>query len=246
MRSIAIQMIPVMLAVRSQMAMAGDVIRSVIAEVDPVAPTSSFYEQSQNGVTTSKWGVGADFNMSGRFSTGPEFWTGSFLVKGSDSASPAGLRREDFWPGERQKIDAVRFRWNLTMWEQAQSMRGWYVKAGYSYTKISSRANRFTESVDSQNLATTQDDSPMDETDLIADTRHGVSLGAGSRWFLYERVTASIGASITGNFRRTVDVDSRDPQARADYEDLINHSLADTKMATRPLPEVNVAVGYAF
>lgn len=245
MRSMTINIAAVMLAAWSSVAVAGDVVRSVIAEVDPVAPASSFYEQAQGGVTTSKWGAGIDFNMGGRFSTGPEFWTGSFLVKGADGSS-SGLRREDFWPGERQKIEAVRFRWNLTMWEQTQSMRGWYLKAGYSYTKVNSRANRYTETIDSTSLTTTKTDNPMDETDLIADTRHGLNLGAGSRWFLYERVTASIGASLTQNFKRSVDVDSKDPQAVADYEDLINHALPDAKMTVRPTPEVNVALGYAF
>lgn len=245
MRSMAINLASVILVAWSHPAMASDVIRSVIAEVDPVAPASSFYEQSQNNVTTSKWGVGADFNMGARFSTGPEFWTGSFLVKGADG-TPSSIRREDFYPGERQKIDAIRFRWNLTAWEQAQSMRGWYMKMSYSYTKINSRANRYTESIDTQSLTATKVDSPMDETDIITDTRHGVGIGAGSRWFLYERVTASIGASLTQNFRRSVDVDSKDAQAQADYEDLINHSLPDTKMTVRPTPEVNVALGYAF
>jgi hypothetical protein len=225
---------------------AGDVLRDIIMEADPVAPTSSAYEQESSKVSTSKWGLAVDFN-TGNLSTGPEIWTGSFLVKGRDGASIESTRREDFWPGERQKIDATRIRWNIGYWQQAQSMRGMYAKVAYNYTKINSRANRYTEIQDTKTGLTTKPiDNPNDETDLITDVRHGVSLGVGSRWFLYERLTASIGASITQNIRRTVDVDSHDDNAEADYTDLINSQLPDTKMSTRPMPEVNMGLGYAF
>lgn len=225
---------------------AGDVLRDIIVEADPIAPASSFYEQGQSGVSTTKWGVGVDFNFGGRLSTGPELWTGAFLLKGPDMGS-AGVRREDFWPGERQKIEATRFRWNLGYWQQPSSMRGWYVKMAYSYTKINSRANRYTEALDQNTgLTTVKMDEPLDETDLITDTRHGISAAIGSRWFIYERLTASIGASVTQNFRRSIDVDSSDANAKADYEALINNNIPDTRMSVRPTPEVNIGAGYAF
>ncbi|MCX6124716.1 MAG: hypothetical protein NTV34_08200 [Proteobacteria bacterium] len=228
-------------------ARAGDVIRSIIAEADPVAPASSAYEQSQSGVVTDKWGAAVDFNMGAKFSTGPELWMGTFVVKGPDGSGSPTARREDFWPGERQKLDATRFRWNVGYWEQGQSMRGWYFKAAYSYTKINSRANRYTESVDGANgLSYIPSDSPGDETDLLTDIRHGISGSFGTRWFVYERMTASVGASLTKNFKRAVDVDSSDGNAKADYEDLIEHKLPDTRISLRPTPEVNVALGYAF
>ncbi|MCX6116544.1 MAG: hypothetical protein NT027_03310 [Proteobacteria bacterium] len=203
---------------------AGDVLRDIIVEADPIAPASSFYEQGQSGVSTTKWGVGVDF----------------ILLKGPDMGS-AGVRREDFWPGERQKIEATRFRWNLGYWQQPSSMRGWYVKMAYSYTKINSRANRYTEALDQNTgLTTVKMDEPLDETDLITDTRHGISAAIGSRWFIYERLTASIGASVTQNFRRSIDVDSSDANAKADYEALINNNIPDTRMSVRPTPEVNI------
>jgi hypothetical protein len=228
-------------------AFAGDVLRDIIVEADPVAPSSSLYEQSQSGVITNKWGGSLDFNVGARISTGPEYWMGTFVVKGPDGNASPTARREDFWPGERQKIDATRFRWNIGVWEQGQSMRGWYFKAAYNYTKISSRANRYTESVDGSNgLSYVPLDAPGDETDLLTDIRHGVSASFGTRWFVYERMTASIGASITKNFKRAVDIDSKDTSAKADYEDLIEHKLPDTRISIRPTPEVNVGLGYAF
>jgi hypothetical protein len=225
---------------------AGDVLRTIIAEADPIAPTSSVYEQNQTGVVTNKWGAGVDFNLGGRISTGPEYWMGTFVVKGPDGAETPTARREDFWPGERHKIDATRFRWNIGMWEQKQSMRGWYFKAAYSYTKINSRANRYTESTDANGLAYVPSDVPGDETDLVTDIRHGISASFGTRWFVYERLTASIGASISKSFKRSVEVDSTDPKAKADYEEMIENRLPDTRITTRPTPEVNLGLGYAF
>jgi hypothetical protein len=227
-------------------AFGSDVVRQIVAEVDPVAPASAAYEQSVNNVTTSKYGGAVDFNMGATMSTGPEFWTGTFLVRGNDSGQTP--RREDLWPGERQKIDAMRFRWTFGVWEQAQSMRGWYFKAGYSWTRINSRANRFTESMTGvPTLAPVGvDDQPNDETDLITDVRHGASAAFGNRWVIKDKLMASIGASVTHNFRRVLTVDSKDQMARSDYESMINNTLPDTRIATRPTPEVNLGLGYSW
>lgn len=236
----------VMTMVEAQRLEAGDVVRRLVLEADPVAPASSIYEQNQNGVTTSKYGASVDFNIGAYMTTGPELWTGTFLVRGDDSG--ANYRREDLWPGERQKLDAMRFRWTFGIFEQGQSMRGWYLKGAYSWLRINSRANRFTEDMASNPaLATgTVLDQPNDETDLITDMRHGISLAVGNRWILGDSFMASVGASVTHNFRRSVSVDSTDPMAKADYEALINQTLPDTRMATRPMPEVNIGIGYSW
>jgi hypothetical protein len=76
--------------------------------------------------------------------------------------------------------------------------------------------------------------------------RHGVSFAFGNRWILADSLIASVGASVTHNFRRTLAIDSSDPMAKSDYEDLINHKLPDTRMATRPMPEVNIGCGYSW
>ena len=49
---------------------AGDINRKIIAEFDPVAPGSAAYDQQTSGVVTSKYGIGADFNLAGMMSTG--------------------------------------------------------------------------------------------------------------------------------------------------------------------------------
>ena len=225
---------------------AGDVVRQIVAETDPIAPASSAYEQSVNGVTTSKYGAAVDFNMGATMSTGPEIWNGTFLLRGDDSGST--VRREDLWPGERHKIDAMRFRWTFGVWEQGQSMRGWYFKSAYNWTRINSRANRYTENMSGvPALApTTVNDQPSEETDLITDVRHGLSAAFGNRWIIGDRLMASIGASITHNFKRTVTVDSNDSMAKSDYESVINNALPDTRISTRPTPEVNIGVGYSW
>ena len=89
-------------------------------------------------------------------------------------------------------------------------------------------------------------DNPNDETDLINDMRHGVSASFGNRWMITDKVIATIGASLTHNFRRIVNVDSKDPMARLDYEALINSTIPDSRMSTRPTPEVNIGAGYAW
>jgi hypothetical protein len=225
---------------------AGDVVRQIVVEADPVAPASAAFEQSVHHVSASQYGGLVDFNMGAKFSTGPELWTGTFVVRGDDSG--AAVRREDLWAGERHKIDAVRFRWTFGTWEQAQSMRGWFFKGSYNWTRINSRANRFTEDMhtgagfSALNVA----DNPNDETDLITDMRHGVSAAFGNRWMITDKLIASVGASLTHNFRRIMTVDSKDPMARADYESLINTTIPDSRMSTRPTPEANLGLGYAW
>lgn len=225
---------------------AADINRRIIAEIDPVAPGSASYEESESGVTTSKWGGLVDFNMGNVLSTGPEFWTGTFAAKGPVDES--SYRREDLWPGERHKIDAIRLRWTVSRWEQPQSMRGWFIKGGYSYTRINSRANRYDETGGEGDAipAVVTTTSPSDDTDLVADLRHGAVFGFGNRWLLAEQsLSINLGASFTANFKRTVNVDSQDPDALADYEDMIS-TLPDTRMSVRPTPEVNLGLGYAW
>jgi len=229
-------------------ASAADVNRKIIAEIDPVQPTSASYEENVNGVTTSKWGGLVDFNAGGVVSTGPEIWTGTFSVKGPSSDSGDSYRREDFWPNERHKLDAIRLRWTITRWEQPSSMRGWFIKGGYSYTRINSRANRHTEAGGEGDAipAILPSSDPGDETDLVSDLRHGVVGGFGNRWaFFDQKLTLNVGMSFTLNFKRTITVDSKDPNARADYEQMIA-DLPETRMSTRPNPEGNVGIGYAW
>jgi hypothetical protein len=57
---------------------------------------------------------------------------------------------------------------------------------------------------------------------------------------------ATIGASVTHNFRRVMSIDSKDQMAKNDYESMINNTLPDTRMALRPTPEVNLGLGYSW
>lgn len=227
-------------------AQAGDVVRRIIVEADPVAPSSAAYEEAATGVTTSKWGGAADFNIAGVLSTGPEFWTGTFVKNGPEEDDT--YRREDFWPGERQKLDAIRLRWMISKWEQPQSMRGWFVKGGYSYTRIDSSANRYDETAGEGDAVPTNvfGTDPGADKDLVTDIRHGGVVGFGNRWLVWDqKLSVNVGMSYTANFKRSITVDSKDPNARADYDDMID-TLPDTRMNTRPLPEANLLVGYAW
>lgn len=228
-------------------ARAADINRRIIAELDPVAPGSAAYDEQNNGMATSKWGGNVDFNIAGVFSTGPELWTGNFVVKGPSQPEET-YRREDFWPGERHKLDAVRLRWNFTAWQMPYSMRGWYMKAAYSYLRVNSRANRFTEEGGSGDAVPVvlPGSSADDETDLVTDIRHGVALGFGNRWLLSDQAfSVTLGTSVTGVFKRTVSIDSKDPMARLDYDAIIE-DVPDARMTVRPSPEANLALGYAW
>jgi hypothetical protein len=234
-------------ALASTSAFAGDIVRKITAELDPVAPSSAVYEESNSELaSSSKWGGQVDFNLAGVVSTGPEVWTGAFTKKGTSDPEET-YRREDFWPGEKHKLDAIRLRWNVTKWEQAQSMRGWFMKAGYSYTRINSRANRYTEDGGTGDaLPAGILGSPDDETDLVTDIRHGGMVGFGNRWLMYEqRISVTLGASFTQNFKRSITVESKDTNALADYENLIE-TIPDARMSVRPSPEANLGVGYSF
>jgi hypothetical protein len=231
----------------SENASAANINRRIVAELDPVAPSSALYEERSTGVSTSKFGGSVDFNVGHRFSMGPEVWSGTFLARGK-SDTDTSIRREDLFPGERHKLDAMRLRWNVSFWEIPESMRGFYTRVSYDYIRVNSRANRYTESLDSANAlpVDVSTDSPMNETDLITDVRHGMSLAIGNRWLISsQNLSFSVGAGVSHYFRRSVNVDSKDSQAVADYESLIN-TLPDTRLALRPIPELSMGLGYAF
>jgi hypothetical protein len=240
----AVALIPALLAANAQ---AANVNRRIVAEVDPVAPSSALYEERSTGIATSKFGVAVDFNVGERFSMGPEVWNGTFLARGDDDGE-SSIRREDLFPGERHKLDAMRLRWNVSFWEVPASMRGFYARASYDYIRVNSRANRYTESLDSANAlpVDVSAESPLDETDLITDMRHGLSLGIGNRWLVNSQsLSVTVGAGVSHYFRRSVNVDSKDTKAVADYESMIN-TLPDTRLALRPIPELSMGLGYAF
>lgn len=222
---------------------AADTVRTFIVEADPIAPSSAAYETQSSDVTTSKYGFGLDFNVGANVSMGPEIWSGAFNAKGPSDGS-AAHSKENLYTGERQKIEAMRLRWMVGLWQQPQSMRGWYAKIGYSYQKINSRANRYDQVL--ADGAVISLSSPDSETDLITDTRHGVAFAFGNRWmFADQRLCLTAGASFTQNFKRVVTVDSHDSLAQKDYEDFISN-LPDTKLALRPAPELNIGLGYAW
>lgn len=226
-------------ALTSSFLFGGSVYRSLGAEMDTVAPVSAAYESSQ-GTPTSKWGGGADFNIRGNLSTGPDVWIGDITKNGPDS-STTHVPRDAFQYGEQQKIDAIRLEWTLTKWEIAETMRGWYVKAGYSYTRITSKANRYTDQT--INL---QDYDPMSQSDYITDTRHGAVLGLGERWtFIDQHCSVTLGSSITAIFKRTIDHDGNNPDAVDDYKTLIEE-LPETRLSARMAPEVHMNIGYLW
>jgi len=230
-----------------------DTNRRLNIEIDPMAPVSSVYENKNYKYNSTKWGINFDFNVTNNISTGPELWVGNFNFYGPNSPDEP-TRREDFIYGEKQKLESSRLRWNVTYWEHALSMSGYYVETAYNWTDILSRSKRSIEIDDP-----TGEDNALpagiqkmflsaenEDTDIISDSRHGVSLGVGERWmWARDRISFTVGASWTFNFKRSISHEGKDPDARADYDDLIEN-IPESKLSVRPYPEANVTFGISI
>lgn len=212
---------------------AGDIRRVLAAEVDPVAPIAAM-TLSKDETRVNMWAAQVDFNV-GRVATGPEFWVGNFAKSGPDDTSTY-VRPEDLQPGESHKLEASRFRWTISLWEKPSSMRGWFIKSGYSYTSIQSRAHRETS---------TRLDGPSVPLDAnIVDTRHGLMAGFGQRWAIADSsATITLAISSTFNFKRSLAVDSEDPDAQADYKDF-TENMPYARMSTKSVPEAALTLGW--
>ena len=217
----------------------------LVVELDPLAPLQAYYDQSiKQGVSSNQWAGRVDFNVQGIFSTGPEMQVGSYVKRGVES-NVNSVRREDLWPGEHQKIGLSRFRWNISFWEIPETMRGWFVTAGYEYARIDSKANRYTEGPGDAVPVGAPIDVPDDETDLVTDIRHGVRLAFGERWVFANKYTTSLELSLHRMTRREVSVTSKDSLARADYDASVEE-LRIFPATARSYPEAKLGIGYAF
>lgn len=228
---------------------AGHPTRTIIAEIDALSPATAAYDQenSKNRLSSNKWGASVDFNFGNKIATGPEVWTGNFVMSGPQSAEEA-VRREDFWYGESQKINATRIQWNIARWEVPETMRGWYVKAAYSSLRVESRARRNSEEINhsAEAVTVTGETNPEKDLDLVADTRHNAELGFGQRWMFSEnQFSITLGATFNQIIKRQVNVDSNDPNARADYDDTIE-KFPFTPLTTSRYPLISLKCGYAW
>jgi len=215
-------------------ASAADIRRVMAAEIDPVAPTAAM-ATSEGRKSASMWGGQADFNV-GPVATGPEIWIGNFNRKGPLNPDDR-VRREDLQFGEQHKVEATRLRWTVSLYEKPSSLRGWFVRGGYSYTKINSRAKRDFNVNYLDSTATNL------ESD-ITDTRHGLMAGFGQRWTFFDSsLTASVSISATFNLSRSVSEADLDPDARTDYEDFIEDTPY-ARMSNKSVPEANLSLGW--
>lgn len=220
---------------------AADVNRHISLEMDPLAPAAAARE-SGNGNPTSMWGAGVDFNL-GRISTGPEVWTGAFTRKGPTSDCEDALRLGELQCGDRFKMDAVRLRWTVGIWESSYTMRGLFLKGGYSYTKIQSKGTR------SNQYENALRGLPADPTTAdIVDMRQGVMATVGQRWAFWDHTgTVTLAMSYTGDVKRSVTAEGTGDLdlARADYDNMIER-IQDTHLSTRAMPEFNLGFGYLW
>lgn len=218
-----------------------DVNRHISVELDPLAPAAAS-RQSGQGDPTSMFGGGVDFNL-GRISTGPEVWTGAFTRKGPEGNCEAALRLGELQCGDRFKMDAVRLRWTVGIWESPFTMRGLFAKGGYSYTKIQSRGTRGNV-LDSALRGLPAESTTVD----IVDMRQGAVATVGQRWAFWDHSgTITLAMSYTADAKRTVTTDGTGDLelARADYNNVIE-KIQDTRLSARAMPEFNLGFGYLW
>jgi hypothetical protein len=219
-----------------------DVVKKLTVEIDPLAPLAASIEQnSTKGATTSMWGGNIEFNVGSRFATGPEFWIGTFKRVGTRDGELDG-REQDYFSDEKFKLDSTRLRWMVGVYEQGQSMRGWFAKAGISYMKTNSKATLRNSREHPLDDTTVPD--KMEST--VVDVRQGVVGAIGQRWIFFNNsCSLALAASFTANYIRNVSVDSQDPNAREDYDSIIE-DVPGSKLSAATLPEANLTFGYIF
>lgn len=230
------------LSLGSVTAQAGELNRKMVVEVDPLAPVLGSTLTS-SGNSTSTYGFNVDFNLNG-ITTGPEMWSGTFRRNPKDPNSNH-IRPEDLDPGEFYKMSATRFRWMVSKFQVPETMRGWFVRGGWSYTKITSRQTMNNDGSEGQDPVYLKDGTlPAQLESDIVDERQGIVLSFGERWaFMKNRISLSLSASYTYNFRRKISVDSEDPDAKADFEAMIEE-IEDNRMSASPFPEAQLTFGY--
>ena len=87
---------------------------------------------------------------------------------------------------------------------------------------------------------------PSRMTSNTVDVRQGLVAAVGERWIVFsDTVAIALAASYTLNYNRDVSVDSSDPNARADYDNVIEN-VPGSKLSADPLPEANLTIGYIF
>ncbi|MEZ4741473.1 MAG: hypothetical protein R3B45_03360 [Bdellovibrionota bacterium] len=223
---------------RMPTARAADVPRYVAFEFNPLAPIAAA-RANATGNSVSMWDFGVDFNVAGKFCTGPEIWLGNFSISSEAQNEAERIRREDFQYTERQKLDATKINWNVSFFESGYAMRGWFVRAGYSYTKVNSKANRFYES--QYGL-----DNAENVQSIVTDYRHGIYGSFGQRWHFWDhKASLTIGISYTHNFKRDINTESIDEDAEKDYLTLIEQ-IPDTRLSAKPMPTADLRLGFLF
>ena len=178
-------------------AQGADVNRHISVEIDPLSPAAAARD-SAKGDPTSMFGGGVDFNL-GNISTGPEVWTGTYVRKGATGDCGNSLRATPLSIGELQcgdrfKMDAVRLRWTVGLWESTYTMRGLFLKGGYSYTKIQSKDTR-GNALESSLRGVAQEPTTTD----VVDMRQGGVAVVGQRWAFWDHtgtVTLSMSSFI--------------------------------------------------
>ena len=224
-------------------ALGSDVLKKMAVELDPFSPLAASLEtQTPEGKSASMWGGQVEFNMGNKLATGPEFWLATIKRQGKRTDGPIG-REEEMIENENVKLEATRLRWMVGLYEKPMSLRGWFVKAGISYTKIQSRSNIHNE------WETNLDDgtNPDFFTNNVTDVRQGVVAAVGQRWLFFKQsASLSLTASITANYKRNVSVDAEDTDAREDYDQLIEDIPGGRQLSAKPFPEGQVAFGYMF
>lgn len=200
--------------------------RTIAVEFDAFTPTKASRSNEGNN-KVQEWGGELQYNFKGIL-LATEFWFGEYE---KDGAGSAGARLAD---GETYEILYNRYQLFVGAFSRKEQMKGWYAKAGYSYTKIDTEAT----------LLSGVNGTSVSSYNNYDDSRQGATASAGHRFtFLKNRCSLNLGLSYTKTTSRIVS--DQDPELESRYESILANA-GDKRLAAKDFPEVRVAVGVLF
>lgn len=200
--------------------------RTIAVELDAFTPTKAARgNEGKNNV--QEWGGEFQYNFNSVF-VASEFWFGEYQKEGAGSA---GARLAE---GETYDILYNRYQLLVGAFSKKKLMKGWYAKAGYSFTKVDTKATLLSGAVEGSGYTYNNSD----------DSRQGATVSAGHRYtFLKNRCSLNLGLSYTKTTSRIVS--DQDPTLESRYESILANA-GDKRLAGKDFPEIRVAVGVLF
>jgi len=200
--------------------------RTYAVEIDAYTPTKA-YQGSEGNNKVQEWGGELQYNLTDIIISA-EFWFGEYEKKNN---RPEGASLSE---GEAYDILYNRHQIFVGTFSKKEQMKGWYVKGGYSYTKIDAEATL----LDKEGTVSGANYNNLDEV------RHGITVAAGHRYtFLKNRCSLNLGLSHTKTTSRSISEQNANLESR--YGSILANA-GDKRLGSKDFPEIRVALGVLF